>query len=219
MQNIWNAARLDLSLAKPYIKGLCLMMLYPIIFVAMGRTLMIGVSSAMCFAAMATVYNFSITEKGNLELLLYGILPARKSDLVVARYLFLLAFGLLALVLSLLIYSIVLHLLGETVKGIDIVTAAISGMLMFLLFTSFQLPGYYKYGALKGRLLMFIPAVGFIIIQLLLMKLPGSKELAAIIANIAPHPPLLAALLLLLVAFLYIVSIRFSIHILQNKKI
>ena len=81
---------------------------------------------------------------------LFGILPVRKSELVIGRYVFVLAMGLLSLIISLIAQPLVLKVLGETVGVFDIVTAAIAGVFLFALYTVFQIPGYYKYGSIKG---------------------------------------------------------------------
>ena len=41
----------------------------------------------MCFIAMTTGYTFSVTEKNSMERL-YGILPVKKSEMVMGRYFF-----------------------------------------------------------------------------------------------------------------------------------
>ena len=74
----------------------------------------------------------------------FGILPVSKSELVIGRYVFVLAMGLLSLILSLIAQPLVLKVLGETVGVFDLVTAAIAGVFLFALYTVFPIPGYYK---------------------------------------------------------------------------
>ena len=100
MSNILKSAKLDIALVKPYFKTICFTLLLPIVFAAINRSLLTGVSFAMCFIAMTTGYTFSITEKNSMDRL-FGILPVRKSELVIGRYVFVLAMGLLSLVISL----------------------------------------------------------------------------------------------------------------------
>ena len=87
MSNILKATRLDFSLVKPYVKVIGFTMLLPIAFAAINRSILTGVSFAMCFIAMTTGYTFSVTEKNSMERL-YGILPVKKSEMVMGRYLF-----------------------------------------------------------------------------------------------------------------------------------
>ena len=45
---------------------------------------------------------------------------------------------------------------------------SIAGVFLFALYTVFQIPGYYKYGSIKGRVFMYIPVAGFLVTLLLL---------------------------------------------------
>lgn len=215
MSNTLKASKLDFSLIKPYIKVIGFTMLLPIVFAAINRSLLTGVSFAMCFIAMTTGYTFSVTEKNSMERL-YGILPIKKSEMVTGRYLFVLALGALALTVSLIAQPIVLRAMGETVEVFDIVSAAIGGLFLFALYTVFQIPGYYKYGSIKGRVFMYIPVVGFLATLFLLPKMPADNP---VLTTIASSPVLLIALAIALVVVMYAVSIWLSIRIMENKEI
>ena len=160
MSNILKATKLDFSLVKPYVKVIGFTMLLPIAFAAINRSILTGVSFAMCFIAMTTGYTFSVTEKNSMERL-YCILPVKKSEMVMGRYLFVVVLGVIALAVSLITQPIVLRALGETVDPFDIISAAIGGLFLFALYTVFQIPGYYKFGSIKGRVFMYIPVAGF----------------------------------------------------------
>ncbi len=214
MSNTWKAAQLDFSLVKPYTKVIGFTMLLPIAFAAVNRSLLTGVSFAMCFIAMTTGYTFSVTEKNNMERL-YGILPVKKSEMVAGRYLFVLALGALALMVSLIAQPVVLRAMGETVGVFDIVCAAVGGLFLFALYTVFQIPGYYKYGSIKGRVFMYIPVAGFLATLFLLPRTPADNPAAAAIAD---SPVLLIALAIALVVVMYAVSIWCSIRIMENKE-
>ena len=214
MSNILKATKLDFSLVKPYVKVIGFTMLLPIAFAAINRSILTGVSFAMCFIAMTTGYTFSVTEKNSMERL-YGILPVRKSDMVIGRYLLVFSLGALALVISLITQPIVLRALGENVELFDIISAAIGGLFLFALYTVFQIPGYYKFGSIKGRVFMYIPVVGFLVTLFLLPKLPADNPVINTIAN---SPMLLIALAIVLVVVMYAMSIWFSIQIMKNKE-
>ena len=214
MSNILKATKLDFSLVKPYIKVIGFTMLLPIAFAAINRSILTGVSFAMCFIAMTTGYTFSITEKNSMERL-YGILPVKKSEMVIGRYLFVLALGALALVVSLITQPIVLRVIGETVEKVDIISAAIGGLFLFALYTVFQIPGYYKFGSIKGRVFMYIPVAGFLATLFLLPKIPMDNSIITTLSN---SPVLLIVLVIVLVVVMYAVSILFSIRIMKNKE-
>ena len=215
MNNIWKSAKLDFSLVKPYVKTICFTMILPVVFAATNRSLLTGISFAMCFIAMTTGYTFSITEKNSMERL-YGILPIRKSDMVIGRYIFIIIMGLIALIFSLVAHPVILTILGETISIFDYISAAVIGIFLFALYTVFQLPGYYKFGSIKGRVFMYIPVAGFLITLLLITKSPvGESKLLFTVIN---SPVLLMLLAVIFVIAMYVVSILVSIKILKNKE-
>lgn len=214
MSNMLKATKLDFSLVRPYFKVIGFTMLLPIAFAAINRSILTGVSFAMCFIAMTTGYTFSITEKNSMERL-YGILPVKKSEMVIGRYLFVLALGALALVVSLITQPIVLRVIGETVEKVDIISAAIGGLFLSALYTVFQIPGYYKFGSIKGRVFMYIPVAGFLATLFLLPKIPMDNSIITTLSN---SPVLLIVLVIVLVVVMYAVSILFSIRIMKNKE-
>ena len=146
---------------------------------------------------------------------LYGILPIKKSEMVTGRYLFVLALGAMALVVSLITQPIVLRAMGESVGAFDMISAAIGGLFLFALYTVFQIPGYYKYGAIKGRVFMYIPVAGFLATLFFLPKMPADNP---IVTTVVSSPVLLIGLVLVLVVVMYAVSIWFSIRIMENKE-
>lgn len=216
MNEILKAAKLDFSLIKPYMKTILFIMAFPVVFAAINRSLVNGVSFAMSFISMTTGYTFSISEKDSMERL-YGILPVSKKHMVIGRYLYICAMGLLALTISLIIDPIVLHALGTDVSYADIFAAAIAGIILFSLFTVFLLPGYYKYGAVKGRIFIYVPAAGYFVVLafVYLFGLTGSPVLSSIFSS----PLIFVAIVLLICITAFLLSIIVSMRILQNKEV
>lgn len=212
MSNILKSTKLDIALVKPYFKTICFTLIMPIVFAAINRSLLTGVSFAMCLIAMTTGYTFSITEKNSMDRL-FGILPVRKSELVIGRYVFVLTMGLLSLMISLIAQLLVLKALGETV---DIVTAAVAGVFLFTFYTVFQIPGYYKYGSIKGRVFMYIPVAGFLVTSLLFSKMPAIGN--SIISVVEFSPILFVLLAVFAIVVMYAFSIVLSIRIMKNKE-
>lgn len=222
MNNIRKAAALDLSLLLPYGKSMLFVLLFPAAFAAINRSLPAGVSFAMCFAAMTAGYTFSIMEKNDMERL-YGILPVKKRDLVIGRYLLVISQGALSLLLSLAIQPVILRLMGENTGQEEIAVSAAVGIAFFALYTAFQLPGYYKYGAVKGRIFIFIP-VGIFIILLLIFSggrksIPENTLMNTSWEALPISPLLLIAYAAAAAAAMYAVSIAVSVGIMERKEI
>lgn len=210
MHNTWKAARLDLALVKPYGKVICFTLLLPIAFAAINRSLLTGVSFAMCFVAMTTAYPFAVEERSDMARL-YGILPVKKRELVLGRYLFVLALGVLALAVSLVVQPVVLRSLGVPVEGRDLIWAAVGGGILFTLYTVFQLPGYYKFGSIKGRVFLYLPVAGFLFTLLLFPHLP--------LGSVSLSPVLLVGLGVVMVIVLYALSIWCSVRTMERKEL
>ena len=215
MSNIWRSVKLDFSLAKPYVKTICFTIALPVVFAAINRSLMTGISFAMCFTAMISRSMFSITEKNDMERL-FGILPVRKSELVIGRYVFIISLGILALLFSLITHPFILSSLGENVSVFDIAVAAVFGIFLFSLYTVFLLPGYYKYGSIKGKVFMYIPVVFFLVTLFLFTKITADDNGWFITA--LNSPVLLLVLLGVFVVVMYVISIRVSVKIVQGKE-
>ena len=213
MTDTWKAARMDAALVAPYWKVIAFTLLLPVAFVAINRSLLTGVSFAMCFVAMTTGYPFSVAEKSHMERL-YGILPVRRRSLVAGRYLLGLGLAAAALTVSLALHTLVLRALGEPVTAADIGRAAAGGALLYTLYTVFQLPGYYRYGAIKGRVFLYIPVAGFLATLLVFPRVPG---LAAELAGRAPAA--LAGLVLAAAVGLYALSVWVSVRIVTRKEL
>ncbi len=216
MNDTLKATRLDFALIKPYMKNICFTMALPVAFAAINRSLMTGVSFAMCFIAMTAGYTFSVSEKSGMERL-YGILPISKKDLVLGRYLYTCSMGLLAFLFSIIVHPLVLKALGTTVQPLDICLATVLGILMFTLYTVFQLPGFYKFGSINGRVFMYIPVVGFLAILLFVSKLDVTSN--SFIATLIGNPIISVIAVLLVCIIAYLLSIIVSIKIMRSKEV
>ena len=216
MNETLKAAKLDFSLIRPYMKNILFTMAFPVVFAVINRSLLNGVSFAMSFISMTSGYTFSISEKNGMERL-YGILPVSRRSMVIGRYLYTCTMGLLTLMISLIVHPIVLYALGEAVSFVDIFAATITGIILFSVFTVFLLPGYYKYGAIKGRLFMFVPVAGYLVVLMFVSKIDfaGSPVLSSLIGS----PLILVIVILMICIMAFLLSAIVSIRILQNKEV
>ncbi|QNU67046.1 ABC-2 transporter permease [Ruminiclostridium herbifermentans] len=215
MTDIIKSTLLDAYLLKYYKKSICFVLLIPVFFVLINRSLISGISFSMTFMAMTSGYTFSISEKNNMNRL-YGILPASKSDMVIGRYFLLLCLGIFTLLFSLIMDSIALNAINVSITIGDIVASSLVGICLYIIYISFQLPGYYKFGPIRGRAFMYIPIVGFLAILLILDK--KNADFSFVFRFISENPLLFIICLLILLIGLYASSIIISTHILKNKE-
>lgn len=213
MNNIIKAAKLDFSLVKPYWWNTAFVMLFPVVFSVMNKSLVYGVSFTMCFIGMTTSYTFSVSEKNGMERL-YGILPVPKKYMVIGRYLYNCAMGLSALLVSLIFYPIVLRAAVEIeVTSEEVITSALTGIVMFTLYTVFTLPGYYKFGAIKGRFFGFIPVAGYLALLWL------TSEVNIEIPPIFDNPDVFVSAVLSACIIAFFISAFASVRIVKNKEV
>lgn len=213
MSKIFKAARLDFALLKYYIKSICFTLLVPLAFVAFYRTLAVGISFAMFMMSMASIYTFSVAEKNDMQRL-YGLLPVSVSQLVCGKYLHVFLMGLAALILSGLIQPLILIALGTPVTLQEIAAAAAAGLVLFITYICFQIPGYYKFGPIKGKVLMYVPVIGI----LLTMFAAGNADFSSLFLFLSENPLLLPCIILVYLILIASVSIKISINIVKKKE-
>lgn len=216
MKNIIKAMKLDFDLVKVYVKAICFTLLIPVAFVVINRSFMTSVSFAICFIAMASGYTFSISEKNGMERL-YGILPITKKEFVLGRYLYTIIMGGIAVLFSCIVHPIVLFILGNKVTWQQMIFTFLYGILLYSIYTVFQLPGYYKYGSINGRMFMYIPIIGFLLVLFGMEKIDLSKN--ELVMSIFNNLGVLAALIVVVVIVIYTMSIYISLRIVKNKEI
>lgn len=214
MNEILKAAKLDFCLIKPYIKSFGFSLVLAVVNVIILKSFSFGVFFTVIISTMFIGYPFSISEKNGMEKM-YGILPVSKKHLVMGRYIYTCSIGLLVSLLPPIIYSILLRVLGVTVSLPEICMSAVFGFAIFSFYTVIQLPGYYKYGALKGRGFMYIPIVVYIALAYVLLRFEVVS--GWFFTFIIENPIVIGTGVLSVCIVAYWISITVSIRALQKK--
>lgn len=215
MNEILKAAKLDFCLVKPYLKGFRFSFIMAVAFVAINKSFTFGVLFTIIISTMLIAYPFSISEKNGMEKM-YGILPVSKKHLVIGRYLYTCSMGLLVSLLTSIIYSILLRMLGVTVSLPEICMAAVLGFIVFSFYTVVQLPGYYKHGALKGKAFIYIPIIAYAALAYVFLKFDVTN--GWFFTFVIENPIVIVIAVLLVCIIAYWISITASIRALQNKE-
>lgn len=163
MNNVIKMIKLDISLIKPYSKSLLIVFLVPLIVIIGTQDIISGLIFCMSIMAMTSSYTFSIAEKNDLNRL-YGLLPVTKKDIVTGRYMFSALTGIVAVLSGLVMNVATLTSTKKSFSYQDMVIAVSVGLTLFTLFTAIQLPGFFKFGAIKGRFITFIPFLGMFLV-------------------------------------------------------
>ena len=215
MSDTLKAARLDFYLVRQYVKSMLLILLYPMLLSVLNKGLMNGIMFGVCFISMTASYPFTISEKNGMNRL-YGLLPVSKKSMVRGRYLFTGAVGLVSLAFQLLACPLVLRLMGTAVYREDILTTAFAGVFLFTVFAAFLLPGFYKYGSIKGRYFMIAPAVVFIAI--LALASFGGFDAGPLFHAVDSNPLIMAIVVALFCVVAFALSISVSVRIYEKKE-
>lgn len=201
--------KLDLLLLKPYLKSMLLVLLVPLLITFFTGTLFEGLSFTATVMAMTTGYTFSVVEKNSLDRF-YGFLPAKRNALVLGRYLIIFLAGFAALVFTLLVQVVILSYKTTTPALQEIVGSFLLCAALFCIYACVQIPGYFRFGSIKGKMFMFIPTVGFLLFYYLVKLL--TENAVSPTLNFIPNSTFLVigaiGAMVLIVAISVIVSMR-----------
>ncbi len=178
MSDIISAARLDLSLVKPYLKTFLFTMLLAGIIAFPSSSLVYGTSVAASLISMTQSYTFAIAEKNGMERL-YGILPVSVPHLVAGRYLFNFLIGAAGLPLFMVLQMTASDIMGNGILHEEIIPAFAVGSLIIVVFTVIQLPGYYALGYIKGRYVLVTLVVTALLAGMLMRGSDTGRHLLA----------------------------------------
>lgn len=203
--------KLDFLLLKPYLKSMLLVFLVPLIFPFLTGTLFDGLSFAVTVMAMTTGYTFSVVEKNNLDRF-YGFLPVKRSALVHGRYLLVFLMGFASLLFTVTAQVAILYLRGAAPTMQTILVSSLLCAGLFCIYAGVQLPGYYRFGSIKGKMLTFIPTIGFLLFYSLVKALGGGSDGMSFV----PSNTILVIGSVVLMAFIIALSAAISTKVVQK---
>lgn len=212
MSNIIKIFKLNTLIIKPYIKSIVYITIIPILLVISSKSLTSAIIATMTLLALrGTSLIFQIEEKENI-VKFYNLIPVKKSQLVIGRYIFIIILGLSTLIASLLIQSIILINMGVNIIIID---SFILGITVYFLSISLQVPGFYKFGSINGSIFVYIPIIIFFIINYLI----GSLDIIGLnpILYILDNQNLIYIILLIFSIISLGISLIISMKIFEKK--
>lgn len=87
---------------------------------------------------------------------------------------------------------------------------------LFCVYAGIQIPGYYRFGAIKGRAFMFVPTVGFLLIYFMARLFAGERD--GFEFNFVPNDMMLIAGSVGIMAVLILASAAASIKIVLKNR-
>lgn len=219
MNRILNATKLDFFAGKSTFKMTALLLLFAIFIGAMSKGPTYTMVFTMIFAVTSSGSVFSINEKNHSEKL-YGILPLKKSEMILGRYLFALIIGS--------VFTVIAGILGfvmSLIKGADLNSFTFWGTLMlaFIYFsfaTSISYPIYFKFSFSKAYAFTMLPMYLVAVFTLAITKKTNFiSNLGQIIRFFTDNQVLIPILGILIVLILLATSAVISNLIYTRKEI
>lgn len=218
MSNILKLMRLDKALLKPYYKYFLFIIISPMVMAYGYKDIIQSTIFATVMVAMTSSYTFSIAEKNDLNRL-YGLLPVSKNDIVIGRYIFVALVGLGGILITLVSNLLLLTILKVPLTMDNIVVGIGAAVLMYSISAAIQLPGFFKYGAIKGRLFSFIPLIGLFFLGVIANEINANLSLPGYSIAILSSPLGLLTFFILVSVVIYLISMGISQRIFNKMEV
>jgi len=156
MANILKLIKLDHAVLKAYYKIYMMVYVLATIIAIVFKAPVITIPVVMVVAAPFVSVYFFVYERNNLSKL-YGILPLRRSEVVIGIYTYALLFGILNEVFSGILAYILSLILNAGISYLEFLTFFSAGFLYVCLYISIQLPLYFRFPFSKVYIFSNLP--------------------------------------------------------------
>ena len=156
MANILKSIKLDHAVLKAYYKIFMGVYVLATIIAIVFKAPAVTIPVVMVIAAPFISVYFLVYERNNLSKL-YGILPLRRSEVVIGRYTYSLLFGILNEVFSGILATILSLILNAGISYLEFLIFFSAGFLYVCLYISIQLPLYFRFPFSKVYIFSNLP--------------------------------------------------------------
>ncbi|MDQ7096578.1 acyltransferase family protein [Desulfosporosinus sp. PR] len=155
MSSILKSVKLDFNIAKSRY-FMFIIDIIGVFFAVMSKIPMYGALIIMVVSTPIAGQIFSVYEKNNLENL-YGILPLKKSDVVIGRHLYALCLIVINGIIATLVAYIVSIVTGHVINSNEFLTLLSFGFAYACLMTAVIFPLYFKFSFSKVYIFSNLP--------------------------------------------------------------
>jgi len=175
MNRITSAAKLDLMTAKSGQRTVMIAFLIPLVigFVAKNPSIMMAVAMVLATNVAGTV--FSIHEKNNSDKL-YGILPLKKSEMIIGRYLFGLSVGAVSIIIASILFLAVSQISHARVNASTFWAVFALSFSYYCFAVGVSYPLYLKFTFAKAYIFTMLPLYVVLIGFIVLVRKTGIAE-------------------------------------------
>ena len=156
MANILKSIKLDHAVLKAYYKIFMGVYVLATIIAIVFKAPVVTIPVVIVVAAPFISVYFLVYERNNLSKL-YGILPLRRSEVVIGRYTYALLFGILNEVFSGILAYVLSLILNAGISYLEFIIFFSAGFLYVCLYISIQLPLYFRFPFLKVYIFSNLP--------------------------------------------------------------
>ena len=169
MANILKSIKLDHAVLKGYYKIFMGVYVLATIIAIVFKAPAVTIPVVMVVAAPFISVYFLVYERNNLSKL-YGILPLRRSEVVIGRYTYALLFGILNEVFSGILATILSLILNAGISYPEFLIFFSAGFLYVCLYISIQLPLYFRFPFSKVYIFSNLPVYPVAVFLVYLVK-------------------------------------------------
>ena len=172
MTNILKSIKLDHAVLKAYYKIFMGVYVLATIIAFIFKIPAITIPVVMVVAAPFVSVYFFVYERNNLSKM-YGILPLRRSEVVIGRYTYVLLFGILNEVFSGILAYLLSTILNVRISYLEFLIFFSAGFLYICLYISIQLPLYFRFQFSKVYIFSNLPVYLVAVFLVYLFKKTG----------------------------------------------
>jgi len=219
MNRIVNAARLDLYSAKSSMRIIIITYVIPIIIGAATKRVLMAAGLLMIFAVFLGGSVFAVNERTRSDRL-YGILPLRKSEVVLGRYLYVVILGVGNLMIAGILAYVLSLIFHVGLDRFSFVGALSMSLVYYFFAAGVSYPIYFKFGFAKAYVFTAVPLYLIMIAVFVLMnKFNFAGNIINALQFFMNHQALAPIFSILIAAVFLVVSAWISNFIYRTKEI
>jgi hypothetical protein len=216
MNNIFQALKLDYYTVKTLYSRIFMIYLISI-FIGISTQPIIPIFMIMFFGVSFSGYTFSIIEKNRCEKL-YGILPIRRKQIIIGRYLYGFTSGIVNLVISIVLAYIIAMFSQQQMDSFMLFFSITLAFCYYIFAVSITYPIYYKFGFSKSYIFITIPLYLLILLIVFLSdKFNFNETISQLLIYFYDHYILFLFYGLIFGMFMLIISAVISYCIFKNS--
>lgn len=172
MNRLYNAVKLDLYTAKSSLPTFAIAVIAVIFIGAATKQPSVITAIAMMFATVLGSTVFQINEKNNLDKL-YGVLPLKKLERVLARYLYALILGICCTAIMAIAAMILYRALNITMETLPFLAVLGFSFAYYCFAVGISYPIFTRFSFSKVYIFTMAPMFILFFLLILLSKQPG----------------------------------------------